>query len=166
MVDLAAIAENYAQLTGVLTGLAFTALVLILTLATSREHTTNNTDNGAPLCLFIAFFALLLATLLYSVMTGEDMRQARGRAATVELINGLVLGLAVIALLQGVFLLMRDADMDPAAVMLARIVTVVVVPTVAMYFVAVGASDTVSARAASNGRRDDRTGPPGRCRGS
>jgi len=51
-------------------------------------------DTGAPLSLLIAFVSLTLTTLLYSLLAGENMEGARARAVTVELVNGLVFGLA------------------------------------------------------------------------
>jgi hypothetical protein len=80
------------------------------------------------------------------------MDGARPRAATVELINGLVFGLGIVTLLQGVTLLMRDAKIEPAAVKVARFATVVAFPVLAVYFVAQGASDTAVVRAGMQGR--------------
>ncbi|WP_212990979.1 hypothetical protein [Actinoplanes auranticolor] len=149
--DLAVIAENYGQMTGVLAGFAFTALVLLLTPTQAQERAHAKTQNaGVPLTLFIAFIALVLTTLLYSVLAGENA-ESRPRAATVELINGLVFGLAVVMLLHGVSLLMLTANIERSTVRIARFLTVVVIPTLAMYFIAQGASDTVAARAALNG---------------
>jgi hypothetical protein len=94
---------------------------------------------------------LILTTLLYSLLAGENMEGARARAATVELINGLVFGLAIVTLLQGVTLLMRDANIEPAAVKVARFATVVAFPVLAVYFVAQGAADTAVVRAGLQG---------------
>ncbi|AGL17606.1 hypothetical protein L083_4096 [Actinoplanes sp. N902-109] len=158
LADLASVAENYGQLTGVLAGFAFTALVLLLTPAQGGRRTAGG-DTGVPLSLFVAFIALILATLLYSVLAGENMDGARARAATAELVDGLVFGLAVVTLLQGVTLLLREADIDPAAVSVARFVTVVAFPTIATYFIAQGAPDTLAARAALHGGDCTATGP-------
>ena len=151
LVDLASIAENYGQLSGVLAGFAFTALVLVLTPSQARQRQMGGGDTGAPLSLLIAFVALVLTTLLYSLLAGENMEGARARAATVELINGLVFGLAVVTLLQGVTLLMRDASIELAAVKVARFVTVVAFPVLTAYFVAQGAADSEVVRAGSRG---------------
>lgn len=151
LVDLAAIAENYGQLTGVLAGFAFTALVLVLTPSQASRRQAEGRDTGAPLSLLIAFISLILTTLLYSLLAGENMDGARARSATVELIDGLVFGLAIVTLLQGVTLLMRDANIEPAAVTVARFATVVAFPVLAVYFVAQGASDTEVIRARLQG---------------
>ena len=50
--DLAVIGENYGQMTGVLAGFAFTALVLLMTPTQSYERTAHrNSDGGAPIAL-------------------------------------------------------------------------------------------------------------------
>jgi hypothetical protein len=147
LADLATIAENYGQMTGVLAGFAFTALVLLLTPGIGARR-----NSGAPLCLLSAFVTLIMTTLLYSLLAGEDAQEARARAATVELIDGLVFGLAVITLLQGVTLLMRDANIELAAVSAGRFMTVVAFPTLSLYFVAQGAADTAGVRAALHGQ--------------
>jgi hypothetical protein len=150
-VDLATIAENYGQLTGVLAGFAFTALVLVLTPSANGRRQAKGGDTGAPLSLLIAFISLIVTTLLYSLLAGENMESARARAATVELINGLAFGLAIVTLLQGVTLLMRYADIEPAAVKVARFATVVAFPVLVVYFIAQGASDTELVRAGLQG---------------
>lgn len=151
--DLASIAGNYGQMTGVLAGFAFTALVLLMTPTQAAERAGRQRhEGGAALALFGGFVALVVVTLLYSVLAGDDATQARPRAATVELIDGLIFGLAVVSLLQGLCLLARNAALDGSTVAVARVMTVVAFPTLAMYFVAQGASDTVAARAAAAGK--------------
>jgi hypothetical protein len=66
-------------------------------------------------------------------------------------VNGLLFGIAVILLLHGITELMQVGGIDAATVGIARIVTVVVIPTLAMYFIAEGASDTSAARAQAAG---------------
>ncbi|SNY60914.1 hypothetical protein SAMN05421748_12230 [Paractinoplanes atraurantiacus] len=137
-------------MTGVLAGFAFAALVLILAPGSGSTRTPS-WSAGASLTLLSALIALIVTTLLYSLLAGEDMEAARARAATVELIDGLAFGLAVVALFQGVAVLMRRAGVDPVAARAARVAGVVVFPALAMYFVAQGAADTEAMRAAFRG---------------
>jgi hypothetical protein len=146
------IAENYGQMTGVLAGFAFTALVLLMTpMQAANRASRGNADGRAPLALISSFISLILATLVYSVLAGDTEERARPRAATLELIDGLVFGLAVVSLLQGLYLLIRDANLDLSTVKITRFMAVVVFPGMAIYFVAQGASDTVALRAAAAG---------------
>ncbi|GIE89743.1 hypothetical protein [Actinoplanes regularis] len=150
--DLAVIAENYGQMTGVLAGFAFTALVLLMTPTQAAERAARSSGDGrATLALFSSFIALVLATLIYSVLAGDTDEQARPRAATLEVIDGLVFGLAVISLLQGLYLIMRSANIDASTVKIARFMAVVIFPSMVIYFVAQGASDTVALRAVAGG---------------
>ncbi|MEU4421683.1 hypothetical protein AB0F81_13750 [Actinoplanes sp. NPDC024001] len=102
--------------------------------------------------MFSAFIALVLATLIYSVLAGDTEDEALPRAATLEMIDGLIFGLAVVSLLQGIYLVMRSANIDVSTVKVARFMAVVVFPSMAIYFVAQGASDTVALRAAAAGK--------------
>jgi hypothetical protein len=146
--NIAATSGFYAQMTGVLAGFAFTAIVVLLTptQATERAATSRAKDNGVLSTLFAAFIALIIATLIYSVLAGETSEVARGRAATVELVDGVPFGLAVIMLFQGITLLMRDGNVDLLAIRTARVVTVAVAPTLTLYYIGEGVSDTESAR--------------------
>lgn len=151
LVDLGTISENYGQMTGVLAGFAFTALVLLLTPPQSDQRlATGRRGEGVPLAFFVAFITLVIATLLYSVLAGEP-EASIPRAATEELIDGVIFGLAVLILLYGVSLLMRNAGIEKAAVNISRILTVVIVPALAMYFITQGAGDTVAARMSVGG---------------
>jgi hypothetical protein len=115
----------YAQMTGLLAGFAFAAMVVLLTPTQNVERkiveyasrdalretragaagaTARANDNGVFLALLAAFFALVIATLTYSVLAGETLPQARGRAATEELIDGVPFGLAVMMLFHGLTL--------------------------------------------------------------
>ncbi|MFG1611082.1 hypothetical protein [Actinoplanes sp. NPDC049265] len=161
LVKLASIAENYGQMTGVLAGFAFTGLVILLTPNTSdHARSVSTRGSGVPLALFVSFISLVLTTLLYSVMAGDSSEVARPRAATVELINGLVFALAVIILLHGVGLLMQGARIERSAVSFARFSTVVAFPTMGMFFIAQGVSDTAAARAMVQGQDCQTTMPP------
>jgi hypothetical protein len=159
----------YAQMTGLLAGFAFAAIVVLLTPTQNLERegierrsdkgfddskTTairaeiKANDNGLMLALLAAFFALLIATLTYSVLAGETLPLARGRAATEELVDGVPFGLAVMMLFHGVTMLMDNGNVSQAAVWLSRVVAVWVAPILTLYYIANGATDTESARLA------------------
>jgi hypothetical protein len=172
----------YAQMTGLLAGFAFTAIVLLLTPTqnvqreiaeggTSRgsgqsgraDATTVETrinDNGLFLTLLAAFFALIIATLTYSVLAGETLPQARGRAATDELIDGVPFGIAIMMLFHGITLLLDNGNVSRAAVWLSRIVAVGVAPVLTMFYLTNGATDMESARLAEHTPRAMCSGVP------
>jgi hypothetical protein len=160
----------YAQMTGLLAGFAFAAMVILLTPTQNVEreiaeggtsHDSRRSgkadaarveirinDNGVFLALLAAFFALIIATLTYSVLAGETFPQARGRAATEELIDGVPFGIAVMMLFHGMTLLLDNGNVSKTAVWLSRIVAVGVAPVLTMFYLTNGATDMESARLA------------------
>jgi hypothetical protein len=147
LLNLATISGYYAQLTGVLAGFAFTALVVLLTpTQVDERRSTKSRDNGVLPALFAAFVALVIASLTYSVLAGDNSDEAHGRAATLELIDGVPFGLAVTMLFQGITLLLKAGGIDPVVVLIGRVLAVVVAPTLTMFYISAGASDTETAR--------------------
>jgi hypothetical protein len=144
----AAVAGYYSQMTGVLAGFAFTAMIFLMTSAERIEISRNpKVRYGAViLTLVAAFVSLLITTLTYAVLAGQTSDDTIGRAATLHLVNGLTFGLAVIMLFRGVTLLMEMRDFDKVVLVTARIITVVVAPTLAMYYLSNGAASTESIR--------------------
>jgi hypothetical protein len=149
--NIAVTSGYYAQMTGLLAGFAFTAMVVLLTPVQVGERASGGKakDNGVLLALFTAFVCLVITTLTYSVLAGETA--ARGRAATEELTDGLPFGLAVIMLFHGVTLLMHSGNIDHSAVLIGRVITTVVAPSLTLYYLTNGAADTESIRLASTG---------------
>jgi hypothetical protein len=164
----------YAQMTSLLAGFAFAAIVVLLTPtqnvgrqtladyrgkhagkhdSDTRQAETTANDRGLILALLAAFFALVITTLTYSVLAGETLPQARGRAATEELVDGLPFGLAVIMLFHGLTLLMDNAGISATAVWLSRIVAVGVAPVLDLFYLTEGATDTQSARLTGQGSK-------------
>lgn len=148
--NLASIAGFYAQMTGVLAGFAFTALVVLMTPTQvgERRHRVVGKGDSVILSLFAAFVSLLIATLTYSVLAGEKIPEEQAKASTLELIDGLPFGLAAIMLFHGVTLLIQGSTVERAAVWTARTMTVVIAPSIAYFYIASGAQDTVLARGA------------------
>ena len=157
----------YAQMTGLLAGFAFAAIVVLLTPTQNAEreiiehHSEQGSDdsqanitrvelkandNGVMSALLAAFFALLIATLTYSVLAGETLPQSLGRAATEELVDGVPFGLAVMMLFHGLTVLMDNGNISKIAMWLSRLVAVVVAPILTFYYLTNGATDTASAR--------------------
>lgn len=81
------------------------------------------------------------------------MPQARGRAATEELVDGVPFGLAVMMLFHGVTMLMNNGNVSQVAVRLSRVVAVWVAPVLTLYYITNGATDTESARLAQHGSK-------------
>ncbi|MBM2622789.1 hypothetical protein JIG36_45545 [Actinoplanes sp. LDG1-06] len=138
-------AENYGQLSGVLAGFAFTALVLLLSRDRERRHAVRG---GVPLLLFVAFLTLIINTVMYSVLAGDS---AQPRAASAQVINGLSFGLSIAVLLQGITLLIQEAGHDRATIGVARFSTVALLPCLGLYFVLTGLTDIERARAQLDG---------------
>jgi hypothetical protein len=141
----------YAQLTGLLAGFAFAAMVVILgpPHGEGQNKQRSRADGEVLLALIAAFVALVFATLTYSVLAGED--EVHGRAAAEELLDGLPFGLAVVMLFHGITALMINGRVEPRAVSTGRAVTVLVTPTLTLYYLSNGVSDSESARSLQNG---------------
>jgi hypothetical protein len=147
--NIGMISGFYAQLTGVLAGFAFTALVVLMTPTQVDERSSRGSrrDQSVLLVLLAAFIALIITTLTYSVLAGLDISTAKGLEATLELTDGVPFGLAVMMLFQGVTLLMESGNPDRVAVWAARVMTVVLVPSLAYYYLISGTQDTLASRA-------------------
>jgi hypothetical protein len=150
--NIAATAASYAQMTGVLAGFAFTALVVLLT-PTQVERRAGNQRQTR--CLFTAlssaFVALLMTTLAYSVLASEDVAVARGRTATAELIDALPFVLAFIILFHGLTLLLHVGKAHISTVRTVHIITVLVLPVLALFSLVAAVPDTEVARAGLTG---------------
>lgn len=151
--NISATAGFYSQMSGLLAGFAFTAIVMLLTPTQVEQGRTHPQSRAGAvfLTMFAAFIALIVSTLTYSVAAGEDVSQARGRASAEEIGDGLAFGLAVTMLFHGITLLMHAGQIQPAAIHAARTVTIVVAPGMTMYYLLSGISDVESARAAKTG---------------
>jgi hypothetical protein len=161
--NVVAISGFYSQMTGVLAGFAFTAMVVLLTptQVDERRVSGRNESKEVLAALFAAFIALVVATLNYAVLAGESMADAPARAYTAELVDGILFGLAAIMLFQGISLLLYAGRMDRLLIMMGRVVTVVVGPTLTYYYLVNGASDTETFRATRAAGVCVQKGPPG-----
>jgi len=141
--DIAATSGFYAQMTGLLAGFAFSAIIVILWLG--KEHTR---PKGVILTLLSAFISLVLSTLTYSVLAGDS--GAYTRAAAQELVDAIPFVLAVMMLFHGLTqLLMGSPNPEATAVKVSRSLSAVITPTLAIFYLASGAVDNELARTAA-----------------
>jgi hypothetical protein len=147
--NIAATSTGYAQMAGLLSGFAFTALVMLLTPIQVQHRSARQQPQAGQMfmALFTAFVALLFTTLAYCVLAGEDVTKAAGRASTEELVDGLPFGLAFIMLFHGLALLLNAGNAHGTAVRAAHIVTVLVSPVMVMFYLANAVPDTEATRA-------------------
>jgi hypothetical protein len=147
--NIAATSGFYAQMAGLLAGFAFTAIIFLLsspTLASSSKRQPEK--SGVVLTLFAAMVALVISTLTYSVLAGEQ--EARGRAAVQELTDGLPFALAIMMLFHGVTRLMSgDGWVDDIAIRTGQAITGVITPVLAMFYLVSATLDNEHARIAT-----------------
>lgn len=150
--NIAATSAAYAQVTGLLAGFAFTALVVLLTPTQVERRPRNRQQTGYLLtALFSAFVALLMTTMAYCLLAGEDVTAARGRTVTQELVDGLPFGLAFISLFHGLTLLLHVGQAPASVVRTVHTITVSVLPVMAFFYLVSAVPDTEATRAALNG---------------
>jgi hypothetical protein len=151
LTNIAVAAGYYAQMTSILAGFAFTAIVLLLSPTQIGERASNGRalDNGVLLALVAGFVALLLATLSFSNLAAETAIEARGRSAAQQIVCGVIFGLAVLMLFKGITLLLQAGNIDRVAVWTARVTTVVILPALTLFILTGGAMDSDRVRAAS-----------------
>lgn len=150
--NIAVTSAGYAQMTGLLAGFAFTALVVLLT-PTQAEHRPRDKQHSGYLftALFSAFVALLMTTLTYCLLAGEDVAAAPGRAVTEELVDGLPFGLAFITLFHGLTLLLHVGKAHASVVRTVHNMTVLALPPMALFYLVSAVPDTEATRASLSG---------------
>jgi hypothetical protein len=141
--SIAETAALYAQTAGVLAGFAFSALVFL-----SRPRDGERRVGGLALTMIAAFVSLVISSLMWSVLAGEAA--ARGRATSEELANGLPFTMAIIMIFYGVSLMMGASHViDTTAIRVSQILAAIVIPTISMFYLVVGALDIESVRSAA-----------------
>lgn len=114
--DIGQTSALYAQLTGLLAGFAFTALVLVATRFLDQPPLDpakkNALDQLTPV-LLCAFIGLMASSLTYSVVTGDAKNV--GRATLEELIAGLGFSLSATLTLYALVLLLHVVTAHEAA---------------------------------------------------
>ena len=135
--DMTSSAGFHAQLTGILAGLAFASIVLIL-------QSTSLSGRGAEaglLSFFSALITLLIAAFLYGTAAGEE--RIAGRAAIMVFLAGITSTVAVLELFYGLTWLVRAGGFPNATEMTARI-TALVIPLITFVYLALTALNEVS----------------------
>jgi hypothetical protein len=135
--DMTTSAGFHAQLTGILAGLAFASIVVIL-------QSTSFSGPGAEaglLSFLSALITLLIAAFLYGTAAGEE--RIAGRAAIMVFLAGVTSAVAVLELLYGLTWLVRAGGFPNATEMTARI-TVLVGPLITFVYLAITALNEAS----------------------
>jgi hypothetical protein len=133
------IAKAWGSFAGILAGFAFAAVVQTLT----RPTDDKDRDAHVVVALVSAFIGLLLATMLYAVLSGEnDKALIYGRGTAEELLAGNVIGFAGLTLMYAVVVMIDSRGLTTAANG-ARIMIGVLLPPLVTLEVALGSLDNV-----------------------
>jgi hypothetical protein len=135
--DMSTSSGFHAQLTGILAGLAFASIVLIL-------QSTTLSGRGAEvglLSFFSALITLIMASFLYGTAAGEEL--IAGRTAIMIFLAGITSAVAVLELFDGLTWLVRAGGFPNATEMTARITTLVA-PLITFAYLAITALNEVS----------------------
>lgn len=160
LVDNAAVAGFYSQLTGVLAGFAFAGLVLILThrldnvnrpldsakQCTAERVALQHATTAAMTLLFSAFLGLVLASLSYAVIAGGPDIQGRGSLGHV--VAGAGFGAASLILLLALYVLL--STISPGLGWQLRIVVGLAFPFVVMVYIHGGVQEVSALPQASD----------------
>jgi hypothetical protein len=134
--DMSTSAGFHAQLTGILAGLAFASIVLILQ---SNTLSGRGAEVGL-LSFFSALITLIIAAFLYGTAAGEEL--VAGRAAIMVFLAGITSAVAVLELFYGLTWLVRAGGFQNATEMTARI-TSLVAPLLTFVYLAITALNEV-----------------------
>lgn len=142
-INPAAVAGQYSAFAGLLTGFAFSGLVLYIGRQALGNRPATVDDSADPAAvrasdvaasLFYAMTSLGLCAFLYANLSGEP--PTSGRALTAMLLYGTVLGLSVLSLWYSLTLMMFEHEVTKNAARYAYWGVVVVGPAIVMRFLA------------------------------
>ena len=111
--DYATAAGHYAELTGVLAGVAFTALVLFATLMSGKEEQPKHTQATAR-ALLVAFLGLTMSTVSYATLAGDVLNPTS--IADDEIYSAIGFSVSAMVLLYGVALLFESSRLHGLSV--------------------------------------------------
>ena len=139
LLDNLAIAGLYSQLTGVLAGFAFAGLLLILThqLEHARTGESSTRLTTAMRLLLSAFVGLVLASLSYALISGEQ--QGDPMASLEHVIAGTGFGVATMLLLLAVLELVGETA--PTLQAQVQILAGIALPVVVLLYVVAGVAE-------------------------
>jgi hypothetical protein len=103
-INVSTLSSVYAQFSGALAGFVFTAFTIYLS-RTGSDGVADPRAGRVSAALFSAFGALVLTTLLYTVLSGET---SGNRAAIGLFVYGLPLGLAILTMFYSIVLFTID----------------------------------------------------------
>ncbi|WP_328365555.1 hypothetical protein OG800_35475 [Streptomyces sp. NBC_00445] len=119
--DIAQTSQLYSQLTGVLAGFSFTAIVIAIsrTLEGARQtapdapdEVKGSLDEALPV-MVCSFLGLVISSLTYSAIAGDAKNT--GRASIEELVGGLAFSISGILMFYSIVLMLYMAKSDDAA---------------------------------------------------
>jgi hypothetical protein len=122
----------HAQLTGILAGLAFTSIVLILQSSTLKGRGAE----AGLLSFFSALVTLLISAFLDGTAAGEEL--IAGRLAIMVFLAGIASAVAVLELFYGLTWLVRAGGFPNATGMTARI-SALVIPLITFVYLVISA---------------------------
>jgi hypothetical protein len=153
--DVAAAASLYSQLSGVLAGFAFAALLVFLV---SSSGSTSAPSEGAAVAtsLICALVALIICALLFAILAAEPA--GSGRASYGLMVYGLPFGLSILSLFQALGLLMLSVDSLRGALKATQIALSIVGTTLIMGFLASASFDITQLRCGASCTADPKIG--------
>jgi hypothetical protein len=151
--DIVKSAPAYSLLAGTLAAVAFLAIIFLLehTRRAGLEATGSVDLENVAVSLISAFLNLIIATFLYSALSGEEFLTPR--AATMGLLAAISISIAFLNLLYGVVWLFEAWELEVAAGVTATIAGLVA-PCVTFIFIGLRALDML---ALAHGSHKDRS---------
>jgi hypothetical protein len=132
-------------MSGVLASVAFLGIIFLLErrrrAPTPGDSAVDRGLENVAISLISAFLTLVIATFLYSALSGEDLLAPR--AGTLALIAAIALSVAFLMLTYGVAWLFETWELgSPAAVM--RVIAALIAPAVTFAFIGIRALDMLA----------------------
>jgi hypothetical protein len=147
--DISKTAGSYAQMASVFTGFAFLAMTIVLSRGDSNPRTKLtprqlDQDKRTVIALLCAFTGLLIATVEYSIVTGESNHAlVEGRAASEELMAAVGFTVSMYILLYALVHLIATSSLKLGTDF--RLLVTVFLPPIFIYFVTNGLMDVAIA---------------------
>lgn len=105
LIDVAATAGLYSQVSGVLAGFAFSSIIAAVAIRVSPGSPAINLDKFVRV-LVGAFFALIITSVGYAVLAGE--KTSAGRVASLEAVAGLAFGFSAVLVVFAIVLMLDE----------------------------------------------------------
>jgi len=147
--DISKTAGSYSQMASALTGFAFLAMTIVLSRRDDNPRTKFtprelDQDKRTIIALLCAFIGLLIATVEYSIITGESGHAlVEGRAASEELLAAVGFTVSVYILLYSLVHLIATSTLKLGSEF--RRLVAVFIPPIFIYFVTNGLMDVAIA---------------------